>query len=72
MSCTLNKYQSLLMCFFLPRKAWQANQQMYRKLLYVEIASFVREYHDYQVVSQPSVGKVLLLQTEPTNIKDNN
>ena len=38
---------------------------------YVEIASFVRGYHDYQAVSQPSVGKVLLLQTEPTNIKDN-
>ena len=38
---------------------------------YVEIASFVRGYHDYQAVWQPSVGKVLLLQTEPTNIKDN-
>ena len=38
---------------------------------YVEIASFVRGYHDYQAVSQPSVAKVLLLQTEPTNIKDN-
>ena len=38
---------------------------------YVEIASFVRGYHDYQAVWQLSVGEVLLLQTEPTNIKDN-
>ena len=37
----------------------------------MEIASFVRGYHDYQAVWQPSVAKVLLLQTEPTNIKDN-
>ena len=37
---------------------------------YVAIASFVRGYHDYQAVWQPSVGEVLLFQTEPTNIKD--
>ena len=37
---------------------------------YFEIASFVRRYHDYQAVWQPSVGEVLLLQTEPTHIKD--
>ena len=48
-----------------------ASQPADVETFYVEIASFVRGYHDYQAVWQPSVGKVLLLQTEPTNIKDN-
>ena len=36
----------------------------------VEIVSFIRGYHAYQDVWQPSVGEVLLLQREPTNVKD--
>ncbi len=36
----------------------------------VEIASFIRGYHAYQDVWVPSVGEVLLLQREPSNIKD--
>ena len=36
----------------------------------VEVASFIRGYHAYQDVWQPVVGEVLLLQREPSNMKD--
>ena len=36
----------------------------------VEIVSFIQGYHAYQDVWQPAVGEVLLLQREPTNMKD--
>ena len=36
----------------------------------VEIELFIRGYHAYQDVWEPSVGEVLLLQREPTNFKD--
>ncbi len=37
----------------------------------IEISSFIRGYHAYQDVWDPLVGEVLLLQREPTNVKDN-
>ena len=55
------------MCFFLPAKHGKPTTDV--ESSYVEIASFVRGYNDYQAVWQPSVGEVLLLLTEPTNIK---
>ena len=37
---------------------------------FIEISSFIRGYHAYQDVWQPSMDEVLLLQREPTNAKD--
>ena len=35
-----------------------------------EIESFVRGYHDYKNIWQPTVGEVLVLKREPANDKD--
>ena len=35
-----------------------------------EIESFVRGYHEYKDIWQPTVGEVLVLKREPTNDKD--
>ena len=35
-----------------------------------KITSFIRGYHEYKDIWQPVVGEILLLKTEPTNVKD--
>ena len=48
-----------------------ASQPVEPNSFYVEISSFIRGYHAYLDVWQPSEGEVLLLHREPTNVKDN-
>ena len=38
----------------------------------LEIHSYIRGYHVYVEVWTPTIGEVLLVKTEPTNIKDSN
>ena len=47
-----------------------ASQPVHPASSCVEISSFIRGYHAYQDIWQPTLGESLLLQSEPTNTKD--